>query len=208
MPDKSLSNLNQIAGDLIRVLEIPKQTSAKPICIILIGLPGSGKTFISKKLTERLPLVYLSEELVQAFLVPNKTFFDRGEEAVLELIYTTIDKLLHTKYSVIFDANLKKLENRMAIKSIVDKARSQIITLYLNCPENIAFDRLKQKNLEILRGDSREFVMETDYFYFEKNNLEKPIKSEQAYLFDTANSTLRDIDKLVEYLKGKMFNQD
>ena len=96
----------------------------------------------------------------------------------------------------------------MAIKSIVDKARSQIITLYLNCPENIAFDRLKQKNLEILRGDSREFVMETDYFYFEKNNLEKPIKSEQAYLFDTANSTLRDIDKLVEYLKGKMFNQD
>lgn len=208
MPDKSLSNLNQIAGDLIRVLEIPKQTSAKPVCIILIGLPGSGKTFISKKLTERLPLVYLSEELVQAFLVPNKTFFDRGEEAVLELIYTTIDKLLHTKYSVIFDANLKKLENRMAIKSIVDKARSQIITLYLNCPENIAFDRLKQKNLEILRGDSREFVMETDYFYFEKNNLEKPIKSEQAYLFDTANSTLRDIDKLVEYLKGKMFNQD
>ena len=101
MPDKSLSNLNQIAGDLIRVLEIPKQTSAKPVCIILIGLPGSGKTFISKKLTERLPLVYLSEELVQAFLVPNKTFFDRGEEAVLELIYTTIDKLLHTKYSVI-----------------------------------------------------------------------------------------------------------
>ncbi|HEY5600841.1 MAG TPA: AAA family ATPase, partial [Patescibacteria group bacterium] len=197
MPDKSLSNLNQIAGDLIRVLEIPKQTSAKPVCIILIGLPGSGKTFISKKLTERLPLVYLSEELVQAFLVPNKTFFDRGEEAVLELIYTTIDKLLHTKYSVIFDANLKKLENRMAIKSIVDKARSQIITLYLNCPENIAFDRLKQKNLEILRGDSREFVMETDYFYFEKNNLEKPIKSEQAYLFDTENSTLRDIDKLV-----------
>lgn len=205
MPDESSSNLNQIATDLIRTLEIPQSTLAKPLCITLIGIPGSGKTFLAKKLSEKLPLVYLSDELIQAFLVPNKTFFDRGEEAVLELAFTTIDKLLHKKYGVVFDANLKKLESRTAIKEIVKGANAELVTIYLTCPENIAFDRLKQINLKILRGDEKGFVMDTDYFYFEKNNLEKPTKSEQAYPFDSSQSGTRNVDKLTDYLKEKMF---
>ena len=61
MGDEKIFNLDQLVVDNIRTLSLPSKRFARPIGIILVGGPFSGKTTLVSFLAKRFPLAVLSE---------------------------------------------------------------------------------------------------------------------------------------------------
>ena len=67
----------QLVSDAQRLAEnlgqLPELV-AKPSLIVVSGLPGTGKSYFSNKLAERLPLIILESDALRKALFPSPSY--------------------------------------------------------------------------------------------------------------------------------------
>ncbi len=70
--------------------------------ILLSGLPGTGKTFLARKIIERLPSVLVVADLVRKVLFPQPAY--TGEESmwVHRVANVAIERMLKAGYRTIY----------------------------------------------------------------------------------------------------------
>ena len=173
-----------LAEDNIRTLKLPAAAFKKPLCIALVGIPESGKTFVVEKLAERFPLAVLSEGDMMAFLAPRATIFKRSALEVFQLAAKTIDQLIRQGKACIYDANIKTREQRDLIKTIVEQAGGSYLLIHTNCPKEICYQRLKKHNLAVTRGEEKGFIMDKDYFEYEAASTRLPPADEHHLVYN------------------------
>ncbi len=111
-------------------------------CVWITGLPGSGKSVVSRALAETLaaksirPQI-LSSDSLRKVLTPTPTYSSAERDIVYAALVYTATLLTENGVNVIIDAtgNLKKYR---------DEARLQIqrfFEVYLECPLNICIER-------------------------------------------------------------------
>lgn len=199
----SVHNIKLIVKDYIRTLKLPSVKSKKPLVILLVGIPASGKSYLAKNLVANLPLVLVSENDIQSFLVPKISFFERGQEVIGEFAKEVIKKLVKAAFSCIFDANLRSFGTREEFRQIIGKSGGQTVTVYFNCPKKAAYERIKKRNTKIIQGAYSGFPMDWDYFQYEINTTQPPQKTENAVKFDSSQSD-HQLARLISYLKQKL----
>jgi len=160
-------DFNVLAQDNIRTLKLPTASFKKPLCVILVGIPESGKSFVTEKLSTDFPLVVLSETDMMAFLAPRATIFRRGTFEVFQLATKTIELLIKMGKACVYDASIKTREQRSLIKTIVEQAGGSYLLIHTDCPEEICYKRVKKHNLAVTRGEVKGFIMDRDYFEYE-----------------------------------------
>ena len=195
-------NINLIVKDYIRTLKLPSEKSKKPIAILLVGIPASGKSYLAQNLASTLPIVLLSENDIQSFLVPKISFFERGQDVITQFSKEVVKTLVKVGFSCILDANLRTSKTRLEFRQEVEKLDGLAIIIYLNCPKKVAFERIRKRNSEIVTGESEGFVMDWDYFEYEINTTQPPIRTERAITFDSSKPN-HQFEKIVQYLKKK-----
>lgn len=198
-----IHNLDLIVKDYIRVLELPAIKSKNPITILLVGVPASGKSYLAQNLARNLPLVWLSENSIQSFLVPKISFTNRGREEIITFTKEVVRQLITQKYSCIVDINLKKLRERDGFRNTIEDAGGQTIVIYLNCSADFAFERIRKRNQQIIRGEVAGFILDWDYFQYEVNTIEPPVRRERALTFDSSKGN-EQLGGIITYLKGKI----
>lgn len=184
MGNAKIVNLDQLVFDNIRTLSLPSKRFARPIAIILVGGPFSGKTTLVSFLAKRFPLAVLSEANMAAFLAPRATFFKRGAEEIFLLASKTIDELIRQKVSVIYDASVRKHSEREMIRKLVAGAGGKFLLIHLTMPENEAYARLRKINAQIVRGDRKGFIMDRVLFRYELNSIESPTVEESPVMYN------------------------
>jgi len=137
---KGLLNLETLSEDNIRTLKLSKERFKKPLVIILVGIPSSGKTTFSQTLSSSLPLVILSEEYMIRFLAPRATFFEKAQTETFQLAVKTMEKLVQSGVNCIYDSSIKKKSDRNLIKNRVN------LHLY---PRNLLLRELANKILKL-----------------------------------------------------------
>jgi predicted kinase len=207
MEESSVFNVKQNATDFIRTLQKPDQKYKKPITIILVGIPASGKSYFCQNIVSSLPFVLVSENSIQSFLVPRITFFKRGTGQILDFAKETVKQLTQMGFNSVLDMNLKTFAQREMFRLIVQEASGEVVTIHLTRPKEVCFDKIKKRNLEIQRGDIRGLIMDWDYFLFEVNGTEEPIQSENAIAYDSSTNG-NQIAKIAKYLEDKLEGQD
>jgi len=81
-----------------------KQLSlAKPHLIIMIGIPGAGKSFFAKNFAETFQAPLVSAEIIRTKLFNEPTFSKNENETVSQITDYILDELLKTKQTIIFD---------------------------------------------------------------------------------------------------------
>lgn len=139
----------------------------KPKLIILMGLPGAGKSYLANWLEKKHKAKVLSGEDMAVKMFGTS----RCKAGEYSLVYQTIrqqaQKLLKKGFTVVIDGTNLKYEYRKAIYEEV--GREDTILVYLPIDDKIALERLKK------RGGC-----DKKTFYEFKKKLEEPKKEEKT----------------------------
>ena len=183
----NLLNFDTLADDNIRTLKVSAPSFRKPLIIIFVGIPASGKTTLTEKLAEKFPLTVLSEEKMTSFLSPRATIFKRNSEEVFKLAVKTIERLVKLGKACIYDANVKRKEQRGLIKQTVEASGGSYLLIYTNCPREGCYSRLQKQNLAVERGEEKGFILDKDYFEFEASSTKPPSLEELHLTYNCEN---------------------
>ena len=182
--DGTALNFVILAEDNIRTLKVPSVSFKKPLCVILVGIPCSGKTYLTEKLAEKIPLSVLAEEDMMAFLAPRATIFRRGSLEIFQLASKTIEHLIKKGKACIYDANVKTREARQLLKTVAEGAGGSYLLIYLNCPKETCYERLRKHNLEVTRGETKGFILDKDFFEYEVASTRVPAADEHHLTYN------------------------
>lgn len=188
MIENSNNNLLSKAEKSVKKGRITKS----PKLIILMGLPGSGKSYVSSYLHEKHGFTILSGE--------NITFALFGTEkcsgSEYALAYKTLRqlavKLLAEGYSIVIDGTNLKYVFR---KQIYDEVGcDQTILLYLKTDDKTALSRIAQRGVNYQDGKEIKSSISHETFNNFKSQLEEPLPDEKAFEVVSDDQIFSNID--------------
>ncbi len=118
------------------------------IIILIIGLPGCGKTTISKVLAKDMNAVRLSTESIRAELlgIDNESvdcdFTKEQQKEVYEIITKMTKKYLNDYHTIVVDGVFRNENQRNMISEIKN---AKIFKFYISCDENTIIKRLEER---------------------------------------------------------------
>ena len=109
-----------------------------PYVIWITGMPGSGKSTLSKSLEERLPeTVVLRMDDLRRIVTPEPDYSDREREHVYRTIVFTARTLYGLGHNVIIDAT----GNRRSWRELARREIPDFIEVYAKCRLEICIER-------------------------------------------------------------------
>ena len=203
MANSSL-NFETLAEDNIRILKVPEPVFDKPLMVIMVGIPASGKSTLTKKLADKFPLTVFSEEYMTSFLSPRATFLKKNSAEVFQLAVKTIESLIRKGKASIYDANVKTRQQRNLIRTVVENGGGVYLLISLDCPKETCYQRLQKHNLEVNRGESKGFILDKDLFEYEVSSTRAPAPDEINVVY---SCTKAESFYKIAALVGKVLNQ-
>lgn len=116
--------------------------------IIVIGLPGSGKSFFARRLSKLLSALYINSDQVRKSIIPAPCYSYVEREMVYSIMLNETMNALNKNINVVLDATFYK-------KAIRDKFEKQIKnTTEIFYIEIVASEEIIRKRLLNKREDS------------------------------------------------------
>jgi predicted kinase len=170
---------------------LPEQVT-RPAFIVLSGLPGSGKSYFSKRLAGKIPIVILESDALRKALYPSPTYSPRESGFLFEAIHVLVDRLLREGYSVILDATNLSERNREILYRIADRNHARLIVVYLEAPPELIRARLEERQM------NPDAVSDADWAVYEKmlGSVEKI--NRRHYIVNTAHDITPAIEMIVK----------
>jgi hypothetical protein len=151
-------DLSQSVAKVEAVLLPPDmETTAYPVLIMMSGLPGSGKSYLSQRLAQQLPAVVVESDRVRKVLFPQPTYSGQESTVVHRTCQEVMRRLLRKGVRVVFDAtNLVEFQ-REILYNLADRSSARLLVVRTVAPEQVVQERLER------RKDSIEGASDADW---------------------------------------------
>jgi len=144
-------NDSQLMSDVKKLMDslgkLPEPT-ASPALIVVSGLPGSGKSYFSRRLAERLDFPIVESDAMRRILSKEPDYSWAESERLFRACHALIGDLLHKGISLIFDATNLIERNREQLYRIADSADAKLIIVRLEAPPELVRQRLERRQME------------------------------------------------------------
>lgn len=179
-----------------------------PKLIMIMGLPGVGKTYLAQHLAKELPAYHLCTDIIRKEITNTPIevhrfegygkgiyTFEVSKKTYEEMYKRTINYLLQGKTCIV-DATFSLQKSRDEVKAIAQKVKVPLITINAVCPEPVVIARMKKRENEFSLSDAT-----PEIYYKIKENFNK-IRSRKNYLeIDTSKSLTKNIQQVKQLLK-------
>jgi predicted kinase len=118
-----------------------KVTLAKPICIVLYGFPGSGKSHLARQLCESMQAAHVNGDRLRYELFEQPRYDKREDEIIEHLVQYMAEEFLAAGMSVVYDVNAVRALQRRSLRDMARKAHAQSILIWLQIDAETAFAR-------------------------------------------------------------------
>lgn len=183
----------QLISDVQRLTESLRQFPepvAKPILIVVGGLPGTGKSYFCSKLAERLPFITLESDALRKVLFSSLTYSLQESSRLFQACHRLIEQLLRRGFSLILDATNLSERHREYFYSIADHLDVKLVLVWVEAPPQLVRERLKDRRNEETKSD-------VDWVVYQKmKSSVQPIRRNH-YVVDTSRDIIPVIDKIV-----------
>src|SRR5690554_3128789 len=99
-----------------------------PIVLLVIGLPGSGKSFFARQFSEAHNLPYVSENQIRYELFDKASFSSSEQKVVSSISQLMVDTLLKTGSSIVYEVwTMKGLERLEMAKTLYKLGYNMLI---------------------------------------------------------------------------------
>lgn len=114
-------------------------------CIIIAGMPGTGKTHFLNWLKEERKIIGFSKDNIKETLFDNIGFKSRAEkvklgETALDLVYQFSEEIMRLKQPFIIENNFEDV-SRDSIKALLDKHSYKPITVIFTTDYTTLYER-------------------------------------------------------------------
>ncbi|MFT4532094.1 MAG: putative kinase [Candidatus Saccharimonadales bacterium] len=113
----------------------------KPTLHLLMGLPGSGKTTLSKMIQDITGAKRVSSDESRLEIFDNPCFSQKEHDELYALLDHNVKHLLEDGQDVIYDANLNRRHHREEKYTLADKYDAKVVLWLLSTPGELSKKR-------------------------------------------------------------------
>ena len=117
-----------------------------PFLLTLYGYPSSGKTYLSRQLSETIASVHLESERIRHELFRNPVYDVSENKQLWEIMNYLAEKFLGAGVSVIFDYNAAKTFQRHQLKALAKKNSAFNLVVWQQIDPETAFVRNRRRD--------------------------------------------------------------
>lgn len=126
---------------------LPEPVS-RPFVILISGLPGTGKSYFSRLLSERLPAVILESDALRKALVARPSYAWLESRRLFMACQQLVEDLLTQGIAVIYDATNLLESHREETYQIARRTGAKLVIVWLEAPPELVWERMEGR----LRG--------------------------------------------------------
>jgi len=139
---------------LWRSIEAIPEPVARPVFVVVSGLPGSGKSYFCRQLARRLPLLILETDRLRKALVPRPSHSAQESARLFQACHLLIEGLLKRGVHLVLDATNLVEHNRERLYYIAEKAGAKLVLVQVDAPPEVIQRRLDGRSHRIDPSDN------------------------------------------------------
>lgn len=161
-----------------------------PTLVMMVGLPGTGKTTLARRIAAKVPLAVVESDRIRRQLSTSPDYSPEESRRVFYHVHRQIGRLLRQGKHVLFDATNLREWNRRKAYHIAESVGARVLILRTVAPEDEVARRLEK------RGDRMdpEDRSEADWVVYQRMRAEY----QEIRLPHRLVDTTRDLDQVVE----------
>jgi predicted kinase len=137
----------------------------KPLLIVFLGFPGSGKTYFATRLTDKLQAVTLNSDALRVSMFGSleaiETIRQTDTSRLYDDVFGAMDyaagQTLRAGHSVIYDAQQTKRRDRKNIEKVAAGAGAIPVLVWIKTSPEVALQRGQEREA---RADSHQYTEE------------------------------------------------
>ncbi|MEO0075660.1 MAG: AAA family ATPase [candidate division WOR-3 bacterium] len=184
--------------------------NSKPTLIMIMGLPGVGKTYLAQHLADAIGAYHFSTDIIRkeitntpiekhCFEGYGKGIYTKEISAqTYQTLYERTENYLTQSKAVIIDATFSYQQSRNEAKELAIKNNADFYIINCTCPERLVLQRMKKRQQEFSLSDAT-----PEIYYRIRENFEA-VKDIKNYLeIDTSRPIKTNLKKIIYWLKPK-----
>jgi len=171
--------------------ELPEPVT-QPALILLSGLPGTGKSYLSRRLAERVPLLILESDLLRKTLFSSPDYTAGESSQLFQAIYQLVEELLREGISLILDATNLAERFRERLYGIADRLYARMVLVSVEAPPELVKRRLEERAIDA------ENHSDADWAVYRMMSPAVERIRRNHYVADTSKDVSSVIDKVVK----------
>jgi predicted kinase len=191
------SRVDADARRLVESLGRLPTPEAQPVFIVVSGLPGTGKSYLSRRLAERLSYPILESDALRKQLFPAPTYSAIESGILFRAIHRLIEGRLDKGISLILDATNLTERYRERLYNIAERHHARLIIAHTKAPPEVVRERLKNRTEKIHNGDSSD----ADWDVYLKLSATAEKIRRKHFAIDTSKDITQSVEKIVREAK-------
>lgn len=178
---------------LLRSLPELPEPELMPTFIVVSGLPGTGKTYLSRKLAERLPFLVLESDALRKVLFSPPAYTAAESQHLFQAVHRLIEGLLQRGIPIILDATNLSEQYRERLYNIAEHRGAKLILVRVEAPPGLVKERLRSR----IADRDPDGNSDADWAIYQKMKPGVQKIRRQHYAVDTSGDITPIIDKIV-----------
>jgi predicted kinase len=164
------------------------------LMIMVMGLPGSGKSFFARRLSDCLDAIYIGSDEVRNKMGLMGKYQMASKQLVYDAMLEKAKEGIKNHGNVVLDSTFFLQDTRDKIIQIAEKHGAELIPILVEAEENIIGERLSKP-----RADSEADIG----VYRQIKDAFEPIKGTYLSLLSTNDNIDEIINRALHYIKIK-----
>ncbi|MFH0913934.1 MAG: ATP-binding protein [Chloroflexota bacterium] len=185
---------SQLSSDVKKLAEslgpLPEPVVHPPL-IVIAGLPGTGKSYFSRRLAERLSLVTLESDILRRVLFSQPTYTAPESARLFQTTHRLIEELLKKGIPVLLDATNLSEHFREYLYRIADRTGARLILVRMKAPPEVVKERLEA------RVTGKRDTSDADWSVYQRMKGEVEEIRRRHYVVNTSKDITPVLDKII-----------
>lgn len=194
MPDTRTA---QDADLLVASLTDMPPAMARPVMVVVSGLPGAGKSSFSRRLVELVPLLVLETDVLRRVLVLDPTYSKEESARLFQACHLLISRLLKQGVPLLLDATNLVEAHRERLYHIAEQTGVRLVLVFVTAPPEVIRGRLQRRQEGI---DGPQDHSTADWSVYQRMRISAEPLRRSHFTVDTS----RDLESVMARIAGEI----